>query len=75
MENAKWLVEVYTDKYRSLQQAIMINLDMPGEEKNFQRSRVNPNLTILIREDYYDKDMKLLKSEQLNDNWHFEEIE
>ena len=50
-EKAKWLIETYTDKYRSLYQAIMIDLEQDGREQNFQRSRINPNLTILLREE------------------------
>ena len=73
-KKAKWLIETYTDKYRSLYQAIMIDLEQDGREQNFQRSRINPNLTILLREEYYSKDMELLETNHLiNDNWYFEE--
>lgn len=74
-KKAKWLIETYTDKYRSLYQAIMIDLEQDGREQNFQRSRINPNLTILLRKEYYSKDMELLKTNYIiNDDWYFEEI-
>lgn len=74
-EKAKWLIETYTDKYRSLYQAIMIDLEQDGREQNFQRSRINPNLTILLRKEYYSKDMELLKTNYIiNNDWYFEEI-
>lgn len=77
-KEAKWLVEKYTDKYRSLYQAIMIDLHMEkktnGQSSRFERSKINPNLTILLCEEYFDKDMKLLKRiDAINDNWYFEE--
>lgn len=73
-KKAKWLIETYTDKYRSLYQSIMIDLEQDGRKQNFQRSRINPNLTILLREEYYSKDMELLETNKIiNDNWYFEE--
>lgn len=78
MKKAKYLIEKYTDKYRSLYQAVMINLEIDeatnGMESKYIRSQVNPNLNILLEKEYYDKNMKLLKKEILiNDNWYFEE--
>ncbi len=74
----KYLIEKYTDKYRSLYQAIMIDLDLDkesnGNESRFVRSKINPNLTILLEEEYRNKDMELIERKQLiNDNWYFEE--
>lgn len=74
----KYLIEKYTDKYRSLYQAIMIDLDKDeasnGKESYWARNQVNPNLTILLEQAYYDNDMNLIKKEKLiNDNWYFEE--
>lgn len=72
-KKAKWLIETYTDKYRSLYQAIMIDLEQDEKEIKFQESRINPNLSILLRKEYYDKNMKLLEKEEIiNDNWYFE---
>lgn len=78
MKKAKWLIEKYTDKYRSLYQAIMIDLDkdkeVNGKESFIARQQINPNLTILLYKEYYDVNMKLIKKETIvNDNWYFEE--
>ena len=52
MKKAKWLIEKYTDKYRSLYQAIMIDLykdkESNGKESFIARQQINPNLTILL---------------------------
>lgn len=75
-EKEKYLIETYTDKYRSLYQAIMINLDMDketnGRESRYARCQINPNLTILLLREYYDENMKLLRIEELNDDYYFE---
>ncbi|MBR2248693.1 MAG: hypothetical protein IJ880_17055 [Bacilli bacterium] len=78
MNKPKFLIEKYTDKYRSLYQAIMIDLDRDketdGKESYCARYNINPNLTILLEKEYFDKDMELLKREKLiNDEWYFEE--
>ena len=78
MKKAKWLIEKYTDKYRSLYQAIMIDLDkdieVNSKESFIARQQINPNLTILLSKEYYDANMKLIKKENIiNDNWYFEE--
>lgn len=78
MKKAKWLIEKYTDKYRSLYQAIMIDLDKDkatnGKESFIARQQINPNLNILLYKEYYDANMKLIKKEIIvNDNWYFEE--
>lgn len=76
-KKAKWLIEKYTDKYRTLYQAIMIDLDKDkatnGKESFCARQLINPNLTTLLYKEYYDKNMKLLEREEIiNDNWYFE---
>ena len=44
-----------------------------GKESFYARNQVNPNLTILLRKEYYDNNMKLLKKEEIiNDDWYFE---
>lgn len=78
MNKPKFLIEKYTDEYRSLYQAIQIDLDRNeesnGNELIFARSKINPNLTILIEQEYRDVNYKLLKREKLiNDEWYFEE--
>lgn len=71
----KYLIEKYTDKYRTLYQTIMINIEETnGKESYCARNQISPNLTILLEKEYYDNDMKLIKREQItNDNWYFEE--
>lgn len=79
MNKPKFLIEKYTDKYRSLYQAIQIDLDRDketdGKESYCARCNLNPNLTILLEKEYRDVNYKLLKREKLiNDEWYFEEI-
>jgi len=74
----KWLIEKYTDKYRTLYQAIMIDLDRDkksnGKESSLARQCINPNLNILLYKEYYNEKMELLEKEEIiNDNWYFEE--
>lgn len=78
MKQAKWLIEKYTDKYRTLYQAIMIDLvkdkESNGKESYYAHQEINPNLTILLSKEYYDCKMKLIKKEVIiNDNYFFEE--
>lgn len=73
----RYIEEIYTDKYRTLYQAIMIDLDKDkatnGKESFCARQLINPNLTTLLYKEYYDKNMKLLEREEIiNDNWYFE---
>lgn len=67
MSKTKYLIETYTDAYRTLFQAIQIDLELDKESNGKHslnvRASINPNLTILVSKKYYDKDMKLLKCE------------
>ena len=77
MKKARYLIEKYTDEYRTLYQAIMIDLKLDkesnGKESIYARKQINPNLKILLEQEYYDENMKLLERKTLiNDNWYFE---
>ena len=64
---ATYIVEYYRDDYKTLFQAIMINLRQDklskGKHSQYERSRVNPNLH-LYREIYLNN-----KHEIIADNW------
>ena len=66
-KNAAYLFEYYRDDYKTLFQAIMINLRQDklsdGKHSRYERSRVNPNLH-LYRAVYYDSNMNIIA-----DNW------
>lgn len=77
MKKVRYLIEKYTDDYRSLYQAIMIDLKLDkennGKESIYARKQINPNLKILLEQEYYDENMKLLERKiVINDNWYFE---
>lgn len=62
----KYIEEIYTDKYRTLYQAILIDIDL-DKKSNFLHSKnvramINPNLTILKRR-YLTDNYKLVKEE------------
>ena len=65
MRKPRYLVESYTDDYKSLFQAIMIDLKLDkesgGKHSNWMRASINPNLKHLVREQYFTKNMKLIK--------------
>ena len=67
MKKIQFIEEIYTDKYRTLQQAIFWDVDLDkqsnGMESSFMKSSVNPNLTTLIERRYLDKNCKIIKRE------------
>lgn len=70
----RYLIEVYTDEFRTLQQAIIIDLEEDAESNReagrFLRRTINPNLTLLIEIEYLNKNHKLIKREMLvKDEW------
>lgn len=62
----RYIEEIYTDKYRTLYQAILIDIDLDKESNGLYsksvREMINPNLTILKRR-YLTDNYKLVKEE------------
>ena len=62
----KYIEEIYTDKYRTLYQAILIDVYLDKESNGLYsksvREMINPNLTILKRR-YLTDSYKLVKEE------------
>lgn len=67
----RYIEEIYTDKYRSLYQAIRIDVDYDKESNGMLskelRASVNPNLTILLRRRYLTNVYKVVKEEIIGD--------
>ena len=67
MKRTQFIEEIYTDEYRTLQQAIFWDVDLDkqsnGMESLYKRSSVNPNLTTLLERRYLDKNCKIIKRE------------
>jgi hypothetical protein len=63
----RYIHEIYTDKYRTLYQAIEIDVDIDKKSNGLHskniRAMVNPNLTILLRRDYLTCDYEIVKKE------------
>ena len=72
MKRIRFIEEIYSDKYRTLQQSIMwdVYLDKKsdGMESLFEKNRVNPNLTILLERRYLDKNFKVIKKEIIGES-------
>ena len=64
----KYIEEIYTDKYRTLYQAILIDVYLDKESNGLHsksvRAMINPNLTILKRR-YLTDTYKLVKEEKI----------
>ena len=62
----RYIEEIYTDKYKTLYQAILINIDLDKKSNGLHsknvRAMINPNLTILKRR-YLTDTYKLVKEE------------
>ena len=63
----KYIEEIYTDKYRTLYQAILIDIDYDkktaGRHSKVARASVNPNLTILLKRKYLTDVYETVKEE------------
>ena len=72
MKKVQFIEEIYTDKYRTLQQAIFWDIDLDkqsnGMESSFMKNSVNPNLTTLLERRYLDKNCKIIKREIIGDD-------
>lgn len=68
----RYIEEIYTDKYRSLYQAILINTWLDGKSNGRHskelRASVNPNLTILLKRRYLTEAYELVKEEIIGDD-------
>ena len=64
----KYIEEIYTDKYRTLYQAILIDVYLDKKSNGLHsksvRTEINPNLTILKRR-YLTDTYKLVKEEKI----------
>ena len=67
----RYIEEIYTDKYRTLYQAILIDVDLDKKSNGLHsknvRAMINPNLTILKRR-YLTDSYKLIKEEKIGDD-------
>ena len=66
-KKVRYIHELYTDKFKSLFQAIEIDVELDKESngthsKNI-RKQINPNLTVLLRKDYLTYDYEMVKEE------------
>lgn len=66
-KKVRYIEEIYTDKYKTLYQAILIDtwLDEKSNGRHSKeiRASVNPNLTILLKRRYLTDNYKLVKEE------------
>ena len=64
--------EIYTDEYRTLYQAIQIDVDYDKKSNGMYskelRKSVNPNLTILLKRRYLTDIYELIKEEIIGDD-------
>lgn len=71
-KKVRYIEEIYTDKYKTLYQAILIDtwLDEKSNGRHSKeiRASVNPNLTILLKRKYLTDNYKLVKEEIIGDD-------
>lgn len=65
----RYIEEIYTDKYKTLYQAILIDTWLVeksnGRYSKELRASVNPNLTTLLERRYLDENCKIIKRERI----------
>ena len=68
----RYIEEIYTDEYRTLYQAILIDVDYDKKSNGMYskelRKSVNPNLTILLKRRYLTDIYELIKEEIIGGN-------
>lgn len=68
----RYIEEIYTDEYRTLYQAIRIDVDYDKKSNGMYskelRKSVNPNLTILLKRRYLTDIYELIKEETIGDD-------
>lgn len=66
-KKVRYIEEIYTNEYRTLYQAIQIDVDLDKESNGLHsksvRAMINPNLTILLKRRYLTDNCKLVKEE------------
>ena len=71
-KKVRYIEEIYTDEYRNLYQAILIDtwLDEKSNGRHGKelRASVNPNLTILLKRRYLTVIYELVKEEIIGDD-------
>ncbi len=74
MGEKRYLIEKYKDEHNTLHQSIMTDLELNwlslGKEHWFNKSQINPNLTICYERIYLDEYHQPILIERLiNDEW------
>lgn len=68
----RYIEEIYTDEYRTLYQAIQIDVDLDKESNGLHsrnvKAMINPNLTILLKRRYLTDVYELVKEEITGDD-------
>lgn len=68
-KKVRYIEEIYTDKYKTLYQAIQIDVDYDKKSNGMYskelRKSVNPNLTTLLEIRYLDENCKIIKRERI----------
>lgn len=68
----RYIKEIYTDKYRSLYQAIIIDTWLDEKSNGLHskqlRASINPNLTVLLSVSYLTDVCEVIKEELLGDD-------
>ena len=68
----RYIEEIYTDEYRTLYQAIQIDVDYDKKSNGMYsrelRKSINPNLTILLKRRYLTDIYELIKEEIIGDD-------
>lgn len=68
----RYIEEIYTDKFRTLFQAILIDVDLDKKSNGLHsksvKAIINPNLTILLKRRYLTVAYELVKEEIIGGN-------
>lgn len=64
-KKVRYIEEIYTDEYKTLWQAILINIKLNKESNGLHgklaRANINPNLNVLSKRRYLDKNYKEIR--------------
>ena len=71
-KKVRYIEEIYTDKYKTLYQSILIDVELDiksnGLHRKEIRAMVNPNLTILFKKRYLTNNYTMIKEEIIGDD-------